>query len=107
MFHEIRYLNKIQEYDGVYTFHFKHSISYEAGMYVHLIKPETQGALNGDTVRHMSFSSAPSDPHLTFTMDTASNTPFKAAMLKLSPGDNIELFKIKLTLQTCMGNSKG
>jgi len=84
------------EYDQVHTWHFKPTdgeIPFEAGMYVHLVAP---GARAGrDSVRHMSFASAPTEGVLSFTMDVASGTPFKSAMNALQPGGQCQFFKIK------------
>ena len=68
------------EFDQVHTFHFKPAdnapIVFEAGMYVHLVSPDAK-SVNKDSVRHMSFASAPEEGTLSFTMDLASGTQFK------------------------------
>lgn len=89
-------VSRICEYDDVHTFHFQpaegKSIAYEAGMFTHLASP---GPTSRETVRHMSFASAPGDDVISFSMDVASGTPFKQAISKLQPGSQCQMFKIK------------
>lgn len=95
-FHAVTLVSRACEYDDVHTFHFRpaegKSISYEAGMFAHLVSP---GPVSRDTVRHMSFASAPCDDVLSFSMDLASGTPYKKAMSEMQPGSQCQMFKIK------------
>lgn len=89
---EARLESRVQEYDGVHTFHFKplaEDIPFEAGMYTHLKAPGDGG------VRHMSFASAPEEGRMSFSMDLASGSAFKLAMSSLQVGDAVQLFKNK------------
>lgn len=89
-------VSRVCEYDDVHTFHFRpaegKSIAYEAGMFTHLV---SHGPTSRETVRHMSFASAPGDDVISFSMDVASSTPFKRAMSELQPGSQCQMFKIK------------
>jgi ferredoxin-NADP reductase len=91
----IKLLERVQEYDDVHTFRFQtlEPMPYEAGMYVHMKAPGE--AERGQLVRHMSFASAPEESTLAFSMDLASGSAFKKAMSALSPGDTVDLFKLK------------
>lgn len=84
--------SRVCDFDQVNTFHFKSSgepLSFEAGMYVHIRAPD------GGGVRHMSFASAPEEGKISFSMDLASGSPFKQAMAALTPGAQVQLFKLK------------
>lgn len=87
------------EYDGVSTWHFKPDQDYpfEAGMMLHMIAPGNppDGPKNNDTVRHLSFASAPKEGVFSFAMDVSSSTDFKQKMDALQPGGKCEFFKIK------------
>ena len=101
-FKKIKFLNKQNEYDDVYTFFFdKKDVVYEAGQYAHLL-------IEGETreVRELSFASAPSEDNLMLTMHVGSNTEFKNKMSKLSEGDEVSLFKIKGKLEFPQVNEK-
>lgn len=101
-FKKIKFLNKQNEYDDVYTFFFdKKDVAYEAGQYAHLL-------IEGETreVRELSFASAPSEDNLMLTMHVGSNTEFKNKMSKLSEGDEVSLFKIKGKLEFPQVNEK-
>jgi len=95
-FHAMTLVSRSCEYDDVHTFHFRpaegKSIPYEAGMFTHLV---SQAQASRETVRHMSFASAPSDDVISFSMDVASDTPFKKAMSELQTGSQCSMFKIK------------
>jgi len=94
--HGMTLVSRTCEYDDVHTFHFRpaegKSIAYEAGMFTHLV---SQVPTSRETVRHMSFASAPGDDVISFSMDVASGTPFKQAMSKLEIGSQCQMFKIK------------
>jgi len=83
------------EYDQVSTWHFKpdSETPFEAGMFIHLVAPG--GPVGKDSVRHMSFASAPKEGVFSFAMDVASGTPFKKAMDAMQPGEACQFFKIK------------
>merc|ERR1711998_4577 len=97
--HNITLATRTHEYDNTHTFHFKPSdntqdLRFEAGMYVHLVAPGAS-SLGRDTVRHMSFASAPEEGDISFSMDLGSESGFKKAMAALQPGDVTQIFKIK------------
>jgi len=90
--------SRVCNFDNTHTFHFSQPsadpMPFEPGMYVHMVAPGTV-SISKDTVRHMSFASAPREGTLSFSMDLSSDSNFKQAMAGLQPGDQAELFKFK------------
>lgn len=96
-FHDMTLVSRTCAYDNVHTFHFQSAegkpLSYEAGMYVHLVSPGAETMK--ERVRHMSFASAPGDDMFSFSLDLASGTPFKQAMANMQTGSTCQMFKTK------------
>ncbi len=93
-FFNFKFIDKNLEFDHIYTFKFKaeNNFHYTAGQWIHLGFPTK--SKDKERVRHMSFSSSPSDGFLEFTMDTSSGSIYKNLMVQLTPGDTIKGFKI-------------
>ncbi|MEZ5339672.1 MAG: hypothetical protein R3F46_15600 [bacterium] len=83
-------------YGDVHSYHFRadEPLPYNAGQYVHvaleLADPDAK------RVRELSFSSAPHEEHVSFTIDGRSRSPFQLHMLAMQPGDSLQLFKSKM-----------
>ncbi len=90
---------KRHEYGHIHTFIFDKPSDFEfgPGYYVHMRIHSVPAPHKA--VRDLSIAAAPSDPHLMFTTTVESGSPFKTEILKLEPGDSIELFKIKTYLE--------
>ena len=89
------FLKKVHEYEAVYTYFFEPTkpVTFTAGQYAHvrlLSLPETTRR-----VRELSFASSPNDAQIQFGIDNKSGSDYQEALLALSPGDVIEIFKIK------------
>lgn len=86
---------KRHDYGDVYTFSFvpASAVTYLAGQYAHIrifsVPPSEH------PVRELSFASAPSDSELVLSVNTRSQSAFQKALLLLSPGETIGLFKIR------------
>ncbi len=93
-FFNFEYVEKEKQLNEIYTFKFKplSDFHYQAGQWIHLGFPSEKK--DKSKVRHMSFSSSPTDSYLEFTMDTSSGTLFKNRMLDLKKGDIMKGFKI-------------
>ncbi len=93
-FYDLKFVTKQQELNQIYTFKFKPltDFQFEAGQWIHIGFPTKQK--DKERIRHMSFSSAPNDEYIEFTMDTSSGTVFKNLMLNLKEGDTMKAFKI-------------
>ncbi len=92
-FFDFEFVEKEKKLNEIFTFKFKplSNFKYEAGQWIHLGFPTDKK--DKSKVRHMSFSSSPTDPFLEFTMDTSSGTLFKNQMLALKKGDIMKGFK--------------
>ena len=95
-------LNRIHEYEDVYTFIFEKPIdlTFEAGSYAHVLIPTVFAPER--SVREISFASPPSDDTIAFSIITTSKSPWQIKLLELKNGDAVTLFKIKshLTVPT-------
>ena len=87
-------VEKIHEYDDVYTFIFKpeHPVEFEAGMYAHVRVPEGE---EGHKTREFSIASAPSEETVRFSAHTWEGSPYKVKLGSLAIGDTVDIFKIK------------
>lgn len=94
VFYELKFVNKQCEFDKIYTLRFVSEIplNFVAGQWVHLKFPSEKK--DKSRVRHMSFSSAPEDEFLEFTMDLGTDSWYKNQMARLVPGDKIRAFKV-------------
>merc|ERR1712188_48282 len=88
-------LSITHEHDDVYSYRSScpASLEYRAGQYLHLVAPGAKPSKQ--TVRHMSFASAPSESELLFTMDLSSRSEYKSRFASLRPGDELSFFKVK------------
>lgn len=93
-FYTLKLVEVKPEHDEVYTFRFQpeEPIAFRAGQWLHLGFPS--GNRDKTFIRHMSVASSPREDLLDFTMDLASNTPYKTRMRELKIGDEIKAFKI-------------
>jgi len=92
---DLHLVKKVKEYNSIYTLSFSCDtpITFTAGQWAHLGFPS--GEKDKTRIRHMSFSSAPGDQYLEFTMDLGTGTWFKNEVASLEPKDTIKAFKIK------------
>ena len=88
-----------QEYGDVWTFSFQteEPVPYLAGQYAHL---KLLGLETG-SVHEFSFSSAPEEAYLSFTIRLRQESEYKQFLKRMGPGAPAEIFKIKgeFTLQ--------
>ncbi len=94
-FFDLAFVAKRQEFNHIYTFQFKPTepFPFTAGQWLHIGFPGPNR--DKSMVRHMSFAASPNHEFLEFTMDLSSNTPFKAKINSLVPGEVMSAFKIK------------
>lgn len=94
IFYDLYFQEKRQEYNDVYTFSFVRddTMSFLAGQWVHLGFPTADR--DKSRVRHMSFSSAPGEALIEFSMDLGSGSWFKNQMAALQKNDVVKAFKI-------------
>jgi len=92
--YDLSFQKKQLEYNKVYTFSFTGSktMPFVAGQWVHLGFPTPDR--DKSRVRHMSFSSAPGEPFLEFSMDLGTGSWFKNQMAELKKDDVVKAFKI-------------
>lgn len=87
-------IKKMHEYDDVYSFSFsvEQPVEFTPGMYAHVRLPDGD---EGQRTRELSIASAPSEPHVQFTVHLWEGSPYKRKLAELREGDSVEIFKIK------------
>jgi ferredoxin-NADP reductase len=94
-FYPIVLVDKIREYDSVYTLKFTSSdpIPFVPGQYVHVLAPSSPPGR--ENVRHFSIASIPEEGPLRFTVDLAPTSEYKSKLAALELGGLAHLFKVK------------
>ena len=87
----------IQEYEDIYSFRFRsqEKIIHKAGQHCSLFVKNTEPTPEKRYWHPMTFSDAPHEEFLQFTMHTASGSEFKQAMLDLKKGDQIFIDNVR------------
>lgn len=88
-------LERRREDENIFTYIFKpkNPVNFKAGQYAHvrsLALPE-----GTKRVRELSFASSPQDHDIWFGVDARSGSDYQKSLKALTPGDVIELFKIR------------
>jgi ferredoxin-NADP reductase len=91
----LRLVARRDEYEHVSTYVFapEQPVPFSAGQYAHvrlLNMPE-----DVRRVHELSFASAPHEPEILFGIDSRSGSDYQLALRALTPGDAVELFKIR------------